>query len=168
MSTYLHAIGGTTTCAVPSGGSRFCHSVSPYGHNVTWHGAVNGVSYAQSNCANVADGGVLWVLNINNCKFLNPWFPHWHFMEAQMLPWGNENLIVTIRNNPSMYFKNAHRYSSSRRPDSYYCTYLLPRVYVVNPIRILQLPASMASVKVGMPFENCVDLSGCPDANFVR
>ncbi|KAG2008018.1 hypothetical protein CC2G_013492 [Coprinopsis cinerea AmutBmut pab1-1] len=44
---YLHSI-GSTTCAVPSGGSRFCHSVSGSG-DVAWWGSVNGVSYTQSS-----------------------------------------------------------------------------------------------------------------------
>ncbi|EAU89033.2 hypothetical protein CC1G_10002 [Coprinopsis cinerea okayama7 len=72
----------------------FCHSVDSFGYNVAWHGAVNGVSYAQSSCADVAEG-VVWALN--NCKLLNPWVPDWHYGGSNAA-WGNENLLVTIRN----------------------------------------------------------------------
>ncbi|KAG2007989.1 hypothetical protein CC2G_013470 [Coprinopsis cinerea AmutBmut pab1-1] len=88
---YLHSIGGNT-CAV-SGSSRFCHSVSGYG-DVAWHGSVYGVSYTQSSCANVAEGGV-WVLN--NCKTWNPSTPDIQY-EGTNAAWGNANLVVEVRN----------------------------------------------------------------------
>ncbi|KAG2005409.1 hypothetical protein CC2G_001814 [Coprinopsis cinerea AmutBmut pab1-1] len=88
---YLHSIGGVT-CAVPSSGSRFCHTVSGT-DDVAWHGRVNGVSYAQSSCAHVADGGI-WVLN--NC--ISSAFPFIAVLnEGTNAAWGNENLIVEVR-----------------------------------------------------------------------
>ncbi|EAU89018.1 hypothetical protein CC1G_09987 [Coprinopsis cinerea okayama7 len=87
---YLHAI-GSTTCAVPAWGSRFCHTVSGSG-DVAWSGSVNGVSYTQSSCADVANGGV-WVLH--NCR--DYIFVGWYFqMEGTNAAWGKENLIVSI------------------------------------------------------------------------
>ncbi|EAU87832.1 hypothetical protein CC1G_01479 [Coprinopsis cinerea okayama7 len=88
---YLHSI-GSVTCAVPSSGSRFCHTVSGNA-DVAWYGRVNGVSYTQSSCANVANGGV-WVLN--NCILTA--FPSIPVLnEGTNAAWGNENLIVEIR-----------------------------------------------------------------------
>ncbi|EAU89017.1 hypothetical protein CC1G_09986 [Coprinopsis cinerea okayama7 len=90
---YLHSIGGTT-CFVPSGGSRFCHTTAG-SNNVAWWGSVNGVASTQSSCANVANGGV-WVLN--NCRTYS-WDYTWYMLsEGTNAAWGNENLIVTVGN----------------------------------------------------------------------
>ncbi|KAG2008019.1 hypothetical protein CC2G_013493 [Coprinopsis cinerea AmutBmut pab1-1] len=89
---YLHSI-GSTTCAVPSWGSRFCHTVSGSG-DVAWSGSVNGVSYTQSSCADVANGGV-WVLN--NCHYYIIGTAGWYYqMQGTNAAWGNENLIVSV------------------------------------------------------------------------
>ncbi|EAU89022.2 hypothetical protein CC1G_09991 [Coprinopsis cinerea okayama7 len=90
---YLHSI-GSTTCAVPSWGSRFCHTVTGT-WDVSWWGRVNGASYTQSSCADVANGG-LWVMN--NCRFYYPPNnPYYYIQEGTNAAWGNENLIVEIK-----------------------------------------------------------------------
>ncbi|EAU89021.2 hypothetical protein CC1G_09990 [Coprinopsis cinerea okayama7 len=89
---YLHSI-GNTICAVPATGSRFCHTTggSP---DVAWRGRVNWAFYAESSCANVAEGG-LWVLN--ECR--SYWWaaPAWYALHpGTHAALGNDNLVVEI------------------------------------------------------------------------
>ncbi|KAG2008020.1 hypothetical protein CC2G_013494 [Coprinopsis cinerea AmutBmut pab1-1] len=87
---YLYAL-GSTTCHVPSSGSRFCHSSAQTG-NVAWYGgSANGAS-TSSTCRDVARGGE-WVLD--NCQGYVP--GGYHFLyEGANAAWGNANLIVRI------------------------------------------------------------------------